>query len=306
METHDKSRSARVSDGISAPHLPDCVDEDRDRTNFHYDLPAEFFVKILGGGWHSYSCNLWDQAADETASQEAKFDLFAKLLGIRAGHRVLDVGSGWGGHLSYLAKAYGVTGVGLTLSPRQRQFAELRARNMSVDVDFRECHWSDFHDSEGFDAVYTDEAVVHFRDLESYFHKVSSLLRPGGRMLNKEIHFASSRWMQQTPTIAFLNQIFGGTGNYRTLHEELELMDNCGFSVVHHEQLAMSNGVRTLDAWLRNMDQSRSDLLGIVGADYYQKFRKYLRLTRRIMRSSTMTLDVVVSHRDVDHGRHVN
>lgn len=290
----DGSMSEEQQGGLRGPYS---VEEDRRRTNLHYDQPSRFFADVLGGPWNIYSCNLWENARDEMESQEHKLDLLASLAQLKQGQRVLDVGCGWGGHLTYFAKKYQVTGVGLTLSPRQREYSENRIREAGVDAVVFECHWMEFEDSLGFDLVYTDEALVHFSDLAGYFTKVASLLRPGGRMLNKEIHFASTRWMKETPARRFLNEVYGQTGFYRTLHEELEILDHCGFSLERHQQISMENGVKTVDQWLRNMDLHRANLEQEVGPEYYRRFATYLRLTRRIMRGQSMTLDVVVSTR---------
>jgi len=271
------------------------VDGDRLRTNEHYEQPPRFFTAITGGAWNVYSCNLWEDGADESQAQEQKLDLLSTLLQLRPGQRILDVGCGWGGPLVYLAKRYGVRGVGLTLSPTQREYAERRVREHDVDVAIHECHWKGFVDGEPFDAVYTDEVIVHFNDLGGYFEKVWSLLRPGGRMLNKELHFTSSRWMEITPAMVFVNEIYGETGNYRTLHEELALVDRAGFTLEKVYQIGMDNYVRTTERWLENMKTCREELEQIVAASYYKRFRTYLRIARRIFGASSMTLDVITS-----------
>jgi cyclopropane fatty-acyl-phospholipid synthase-like methyltransferase len=97
------------------------VEEDRVRTNVHYEQPPEFFYLITGGEWNCYSCNLWDGATTDTESQEAKLDQTAALAGLERGMRILDVGCGWAGPLAYLCQRYGVSGVGLTLSPSQKE-----------------------------------------------------------------------------------------------------------------------------------------------------------------------------------------
>lgn len=269
--------------------------EDRQRTNEHYEKPTRFFTAITGGVWNVYSCNLWESGLDDTQSQERKLDLLAGLLELESGQRVLDVGCGWGGPLVYLAKRYDVRGVGLTLSPTQGEFARRRVRENRVDVEILECHWEDFESDETFDAVYTDEVIVHFNRLDGYFQKVLSLLRPGGRMLNKELHFTSTRWMEVTPAMVFVNEIYGETGNYRTLHEELALVDRAGFTLQHVHQIGMENYVRTAGRWLENMNAHRWELEELVGAQYYKRFRTYLRIARRIFGGPSMTLDVVSS-----------
>ena len=103
------------------------VDEDQQRTNFHYDRAAEFFTTITGDPWNVYSCNLWEEESTTIQeSQEAKLDLIAGLAHLQPGDRLLDVGAGWGGPLAYLCGRYGLSAVGLTLSPTQRAFAQAR------------------------------------------------------------------------------------------------------------------------------------------------------------------------------------
>jgi cyclopropane-fatty-acyl-phospholipid synthase len=240
------------------------VAEERERTNQHYDKPAEFFLPILGGRWHVYSCNLWDGVTTETESQERKLDLLASLMGLAPGKRVLDVGCGWGGPLVYLSQTYGVQGVGITLSPSQRA---------------------------------TAEAIVHFEDLRGYFEKVRSLLRPGGLMLNKELHFAHPRYSRDlNRSSAFVNDIFGATGNYRTLAEELRLLEETGFELRAVQQLSLEHYRGTFDHWIANFRRHKPELTALVGQDYYRRFQAYLAVCRRyIVNRDDKGLHVVVA-----------
>ena len=290
-------RSWSVEEGADAVWRGYTTEEDRELTNLHYDQPAEFFTTITGGDWGVYSCNLWDGATSVTESQERKLDLLAQLMDLQPGQRVLDVGCGWGGPLVYLAKRYGIRGVGLTLSSTQKQYADRRIHEHDVDVEVYECHWRDFLDTEPFDAVFTDEVIVHFNDLLGYFEKVKALLKPGGRMLNKELHFVNSRFMQLTRAMIFLNEIFGQTGNYRMLHDELALLDQAGFILERIHQLAVSDYAKTANGWLANMQRHRTELEALVGPEHFRRFRTYLRIVRQMHGSSRppMALEVVVA-----------
>lgn len=298
MATTERTRrlTADGPNGAAGSSPAYSIQEDQARTNEHYEQPAEFFATITGGEWNVYSCNLWESASSQTESQERKLDRFGELLDLRPNQRILDVGCGWGGPLVYLARRFGVKGVGLTLSATQKRIADARAQRYGVDVNILECHWADFSDSEGFDAVYTDEVIVHFHDLLGFFAKSHELLRPGGRMLNKELHFASSAFNQTTRTAVFVNAIYGETGNYRTLHEELALLDQAGFVLDRIEQLSGKNYQQTLDSWLSNMQSGREELEGLVGRDYYRRFRTYLKLAKQIA-AQLMTIDVVVGRK---------
>lgn len=272
-------------------------DEYKQRTNTHYEQPPEFFFPILGGTWHIYSCNLWEQASSDTESQEAKMELFARLMNLQRGQRILDVGCGWGGPLTYLCKTYDAHGVGLNLSPTQKRAAEQRAAEHQADVTIFECNWEDFEDADGFDAIYTDEAIVHFTNLGEFFKKARSLLRPGGCLAAKECHFTSSRYNQQlTRANVFNHEIFGLTGSYRTLADELTLLDQSGLELRTIHQIDLENYRRTTDRWLANMHQHKEQLQALVGEDYYRQFRTYLKLVRKTWNSTKMTVDIVVSY----------
>ena len=91
----------------------------------HYDLSDDFF-RIWLGQEMVYSCGWWagPSSSDLLAqAQHRKLDFFADRLAVRGG-RVLDVGCGWGALLNRFVRVHGAaSGVGLTLSPGQAQFA---------------------------------------------------------------------------------------------------------------------------------------------------------------------------------------
>lgn len=278
-------------------YQPLTTEEDRERTNLHYEQPPDFFLRITGGEWNVYSCNLWDRARTDTESQEAKLDLLAGLMDLRPGQRILDIGCGWSGPLTYLCKTYGVSGVGLTLSPLQRRAGLERIARHGVDATVVECHWRDFEDRDGFDVVYTDEVQAHISDFVGFYRKARALLRDGGRMLNKELHFTHRRYSQMDRLIDFVNAIFGSTGNYRTLADDLSFLAQVDFEVRHVSQMPIENYRRTADRWLSNMYEHREELVALVGAQHYRRFRTYLKLVRRVFDTTTMTMDVIVAHK---------
>lgn len=275
-------------------YQPLTVDEDRQRTNIHYEQPVEFFYALTGGDWNVYSANLWTDAQTQTESQEHKLDLLAEMMELRPGMRILDVGCGWGGPLVYLSKKYGVRGVGLTLSTLQKRAADERIAAHGADVAVVESHWKEYQDDEPFDAVFTDEVIVHFHDLGDFFKKVYGQLRVGGVMLNKELHFAHARYSEMTRAMSFIHEIYGSTGNYRTLAEELTLAGEAGFDVAAIRQMPLKEYQKTIDSWMANMKASRARLEDIVGRDIYKRFLTYLQLCHHIHGGTRMTLDLVL------------
>lgn len=273
-------------------------EEDQARTNVHYEQPAEFFQTLTGGEWNVYSCNVWGEGiTNDTESQEAKLDLIAQRLELAPGKRLLDVGCGWAGPLVYLSTKYGVEAVGLTLSPTQKEFGDARIAQYGANAQIHVCHWDEYHDDRPFDAIYTDEVIVHFSRLGDFFSKAYSLLRPGGVMVNKEFHYTRSAYKAPSRGEIFMNEIYGFTGNYRMLHEELCLMDEAGFDVVSTDTLPPYHYQKTMDRWLTNMHENRARLIDLVGLEVYNRFRIYIKLGRRALNTPVPTMDIVVGRR---------
>jgi len=273
--------------------------EDQRRTNLHYAKSADFFQKITGGEWNVYSCNLWDKAYTETDSQIAKLDMFATLAHLQPNQRILDVGCGWGGPLVYLFKTYNVSGVGLTASLPQKRATEERAASLGVDVEVVHGHWKDFKFDHQFDFIYSDEVLVHITDLLGFFKKMKSLLRHGGSMLHKELHLSHPNYVQMTRGSSFINWIFGETGNYRVLSDELGLLMQAGFEVASTHSIANWHYRKTIDCWLQNMRRHRVELTEAAGTEFYISMMKYLKIARMFVVSPAITIDVVCSRKHV-------
>ncbi len=111
----------------------------------------------------------------------------AQRLGLSASSRLLDLGSGPCGPLTFLLATVGCTGVGLDLSPSAVQVGYSRATALGVQERFS-AHVADLNEPlpvelGTFDAVLAVDVVLHLRDRQALFREVSKLLRPGGRFL---------------------------------------------------------------------------------------------------------------------------
>ena len=94
--------------------------------------------------------------------------------------------------------------------------------------------------------------------------------------------------------MSFINEIFGSTGNYRTLAEELTLANEAGFDVAAIRQMPLLEYQETVDSWMANMKASRArDWRSWSGATRYRRFLTYLQLCHHIHGGTRMTLDLV-------------
>ena len=66
-----------------------------------------------------------------------------------------------------------------------------------------------------YDVVFTDEVITHFYDIGDFYSKCNKVLKPGGIMLNKELHLTRAEHSGLGPASEHVNKIYGYTGNYR-------------------------------------------------------------------------------------------
>jgi cyclopropane-fatty-acyl-phospholipid synthase len=95
---------------------------------YHYDLNGRLYSLFLDRD-RQYSCAYFPKGNEtlEEAQEAKKRHIAAKLCLDRPGLSVLDIGCGWGGMALTLARDYGATVTGITLSTEQLGEAKARA-----------------------------------------------------------------------------------------------------------------------------------------------------------------------------------
>jgi tocopherol O-methyltransferase len=159
--------------------LQSCLTEDIRK---HYDVLSGFYQLLWGAHIHH---GYWENGESPSEAQTRLVERLAARLEVARGHRVLDIGSGLGGSACWLAKTFGCSVLGLTLSPVQVQAAEKRASEEGVShlASFRE-HDANNLDlpSDSFDRVWIIECSEHIHDKRTFFRNCARLLSPGGRL----------------------------------------------------------------------------------------------------------------------------
>ncbi len=97
-------------------------------------------------------------------AQRDKHEWILKGTGFKPGHRVLDIGCGWGPMLKAIKSRNG-NGVGLSLSPKQAEACRHNGLNVIL------CDWKVLQPGElgKFDVVLSIGSFEHFCSVEEYF-----------------------------------------------------------------------------------------------------------------------------------------
>jgi cyclopropane-fatty-acyl-phospholipid synthase len=221
----------------------------------------------------TYSSALFDSEHDDLESaQENKYQQLAETLELKAHHRVLEIGCGWGGFAEYAAKTYGCDIVCLTLSKEQLSFAQerIKAAGLTEKVEFR---LQDYRDVEGqFDRVVSIEMfeAVGEEYWGTYFAKVKELLRPGGQAGLQIISIANERFDGYKNQADFIQKYIFPGGMLPSPEKLDQHIDQAGLAKTGEHLFGLSYA-KTLSIWrrefLRNWDS-------ISKLGYSRKFRR--------------------------------
>ena len=95
----------------------------------HYDLGEDLYDLFLDKAHRQYSCAYW-KSLDETLeeAQQNKINHIIKKLNLHPGHRVLDIGCGWGSMCFEIAKQSECEVTGITFSENQYKYCIAKAK----------------------------------------------------------------------------------------------------------------------------------------------------------------------------------
>ena len=148
----------------------------------HYDLGNSFYAAWLDPGM-TYSSALFREAGTSLeAAQREKYAVLARRIGIESGHKVLEVGCGWGGFAEFVGREIGAEVDAITISQAQFDHASARiqAAGLADRVRIKLCDYRDL------DGVYDRVASIEMFEAvgepywPTFFNKLEAVLKPGG------------------------------------------------------------------------------------------------------------------------------
>ena len=245
----------------------------RQNAAHHYDLSDQLYELFLDKD-RQYSCAYFHDRGDDldVAQLNKKQHIAAKLL-IRPGHKVLDIGSGWGGLALYLASECGADVTGLTLSVEQHKFALRRAAAAGLSDRVR-FYLRDYREELGhYDRIVSVGMFEHvgINHYSAFFEKLKSLLNPDGVALlhsigRKDGPGSTHPWIRK--------YIFPG-GYVPALSEVLPTVERSKLWITDIEILRL-HYAETLRAWRGRFERNRDRLRRIYDERFCRMWELYL------------------------------
>ncbi|AVQ86354.1 Cyclopropane-fatty-acyl-phospholipid synthase [Plesiomonas shigelloides] len=263
----------------------------------HYDLGNDLFNAMLDPNMQ-YSCAYWKDADTLADAQVAKLKMICEKLQLKPGMKVLDIGCGWGGLAAYMAKEYGVSVVGVTISKEQQQLAQKRCEGLPVQIMLQ-----DYRDlNEEFDRIVSVGMFEHVgpKNYRTYFNVVNRCLKKDGLFL---LHCIGSNTSGVKADAWISKYIFpnGCLPSIRQIADEAE-----GHLIMEDWHNFGADYDKTLMAWDENFVRAWDSIKDNYSPRFYRMFRYYLNACAGAFRARDIQLwQVLFSHSGLRGGVYI-
>lgn len=239
----------------------------------HYEVPAEFFGKVLGLH-RKYSGCYWAPGVTSLDDAEAEaLRITAERGELADGMHILELGCGWGSLSMWMAQHYPrsqITAVSNSHSQRAYILAEAQRRGLD-NVQVITCDMNQFTTDKRFDRVLSVEMFEHMRNWREMLRRVRSWLNPDGRFFMHVFAHRSTPYLfvERDASDWMSRHFFAGgmmPSDNLALHfqDHLRLKKHWRWDGTHYE--------RTANAWLANLDAQRDTLLPVLEQTYGREY----------------------------------
>lgn len=248
----------------------------------HYELPTEYFDKVLGR-WKKYSSCLYRDVRDDLdTAEENMLELYCDKLKIQDGMKILDVGGGWGSFTLFAATKY--PGCSFTLvsnSRTQKIYVDGAAAKAGLsNVAVITADMNTFTTTTLYDRAVSIECFEHMKNYKRLLKHVSTWLKPDGLFFcHVFCHKTLAYHFEDNGDEDWMTRYFFSGGTMPSLDLFLYFQEDLAVDSVSYV-----NGMhysRSLEMWLEKHDACKKQLApmfkDVYGAES-QKWFVYWRL----------------------------
>jgi len=227
----------------------------------HYEVPAAFFQTVLGPHLKYSACYFSSPESDLAEAEEAALEQVCSRAQLRDGHRVLDLGCGWGATSLFIAERFpGSSVVALSNSTGQRRFIEAAAtRRGLTNLSVITTSVAQVEFEVPFDRIVSIEMMEHVRNWSALLTQMRDWLTPEGLAF---VHVFSHRehgYLFDGVDVTAQHYFTGGfMPSDRLIYcfcNAMQVMDHWAFDGTHY--------ARTARSWLERLEANREAVLAI-------------------------------------------
>jgi len=242
----------------------------------HYDLGNAFYSQWLDGTMTYSSARFSRDGEALEAAQREKYAALARMMDLRPGMSVLEIGCGWGGFAEFAAREIGAKVTGITISKEQHDFARQRMFNAGLS-NRADIQLIDYRDVQGrFDRVASIEMfeAVGMEYWPAYFGKVHDVLQPGGKAGLQIITIQDDLFDEYNARTDFIQKYVFPGGMLPSEERLAPVVSKAGLSWQSVERFGLDYAA-TLKLWDERFQASWGEISKLSGFD--ERFRRLWR-----------------------------
>jgi len=247
----------------------------------HYEVPAEFFARVLGPNRKYSSLFYKDEASTLQEAEEEALRQTAAHAGLTDGQSILELGCGWGSLSLFMARQFPRSRiVAVSNSRSQRDYIEGEAaRRGLANLRVVTADMNVFDPAEMFDRIVSVEMFEHMLNWRQLLTRVKSWLAPDGRFFMHVFSHRSGTYLfDRTDPEDWIAQHFFTGGVMPSHHlirqyaDLFEIEKEWRWSGTHYQRTALD--------WLANFDAHPGEIEAVLRTVYGNQTALWMRRWR--------------------------
>jgi len=240
-----------------------------DANQQHYEVPTRFYQYCLGKNL-KYSSGYWKPGvSDIDTSEDDMLELTCQRAELKNGQAVLELGCGWGSLSLYMAAKYPKSTFKVVSNSRtQKMYIDLQAKERNItNLTVITADMNTFTIDEQFDRVVSVEMFEHMRNYQLLMKKVASFLKPDGKVfIHIFTHKEYAYLFEVKDDTDWMSKYFFTGGIMPS--DDLLFYFNDDLAVENHWHVNGTHYGKTSEAWLKNMDNHKAEIIPLFEATY--------------------------------------
>jgi cyclopropane-fatty-acyl-phospholipid synthase len=240
-----------------------------DANQQHYEVPTQFYKYCLGKNL-KYSSGYWKAGiTDIDTSEDDMLELTCQRARLSNGQHVLELGCGWGSLSLYMAAKYSDSIFKVVSNSRTQKLhidEQCKLRGIA-NLTVLTADMNDFTINEQFDRVVSVEMFEHMRNYKLLMAKVALFLKPEGKLfIHIFTHKEYAYLFEVKDQTDWMSKYFFTGGIMPS--DDLLFYFNDDLTVEDHWHVSGSHYGKTAEAWLKNMDNHKKEIMPLFEETY--------------------------------------